>query len=160
MAGVAAAGVAGISYFCSCSKYVSAVETAPQLTSREFVLARTNCTLAGACGRSGICKTQTVSFDSRDLINRFGNIRPTCFQIPQVFTADLVVPRFAVTVTSTPHVKSGINGHSTVTSTGPRDVVFKGVHQNSFPTHGVCRNIYKRLKDPLFFTLILDVNSI
>lgn len=42
MAGEAAAGVAGMSYFCSCSRYVSAVETAPQLTSREFVLARTN----------------------------------------------------------------------------------------------------------------------
>lgn len=43
---------AGMSYFCSCSRYVSAVCAGPQLTSRLLVLARTSCTRVGAQGRS------------------------------------------------------------------------------------------------------------
>lgn len=48
----ATAAAAGMSYFCSCSKYVSAVCAGPQLTSRLLVLARTSCTRVGAQGRS------------------------------------------------------------------------------------------------------------
>lgn len=48
----AAAAAAGMSYFCSCSRYVSAVCAGPQLTSRLLVLARTSCTRVGAQGRS------------------------------------------------------------------------------------------------------------
>lgn len=51
--GLAAGDVAaGISYFCNCSKYVSAVGTEPQLTSSELVLARTSCTREGDGGFS------------------------------------------------------------------------------------------------------------
>ena len=42
----------GMSYFCSCSKYASAVGTDPQQTSRVLVLARTNCTRDGGGGFS------------------------------------------------------------------------------------------------------------
>jgi len=42
----------GRSYFCSCSKYASAVGTPPQQTSKVFVLALTNCTREGAGGFS------------------------------------------------------------------------------------------------------------
>lgn len=129
-----------MSYFCSCSKYVSAVETAPQLTSREFVLARTNCTLAGACGRSGGGGEQNFQYyliTSCCLQQHSCYNTPTCFQVPQIFTTDLVVPSFTITVTATPYIKPGIDSHSTVTSTGPGDVVFKSIHQHCFPTHGV-----------------------
>lgn len=37
-----AAGLGGMSYFCNCSKYESAVGIAPQQTSRVLVLARTS----------------------------------------------------------------------------------------------------------------------
>ena len=42
----------GISYFCSCSKYASAVGTEPQQTSRVLVLARTSWTRDGGGGFS------------------------------------------------------------------------------------------------------------
>ena len=42
----------GVSYFCSWSKYFSAVGTAPQETSSVFVLARTSWTRPGAAGFS------------------------------------------------------------------------------------------------------------
>lgn len=48
----ATAAAAGMSYFCSCSRYVSAVCAGPQLTSRLLVLALTSCTRVGAQGRS------------------------------------------------------------------------------------------------------------
>ncbi len=51
-AGDVAAVADGISYFWSWSRYMSAVDTAPQLTSKEFVLARTSCTREGGLGRS------------------------------------------------------------------------------------------------------------
>lgn len=70
------------------------------------------------------------------------NTTPTCFQVPEVFTTDLVVPSFTITVTATPHIESGVDGHSTVASTGPGDIVFKSIHQHCLPTHGVYRQTY------------------
>lgn len=61
----------------------------------------------------------------------------TCFQVPEVFTTDLVVPGFTITVAAAPYIESRIDGHGTVASTGPRDVVFEGIHQHGLPTHGV-----------------------
>ncbi len=57
-AGDVAAVADGISYFWSWSRYMSAVDTAPQLTSKEFVLARTSCTREGGLGRSAKTKMQ------------------------------------------------------------------------------------------------------
>lgn len=70
--------------------------------------------------------------------------KPTCFQVPEVFTTDLVVPSFPITITATPNIESGIDCHSTVASTGPGDVVFKSIHQHCLPTHVVYRQIFGR----------------
>ena len=54
---VARACAGGISYFCNCNKYASAVGIVPQHTSRVVVLARTSCTRDGGGGFSTMeCK--------------------------------------------------------------------------------------------------------
>lgn len=63
----------------------------------------------------------------------------TCFQIPEVFAAHLVVPSFTVAIAAAPNIESRVDRYSTVTSAGPGDVVFKSIHQHCLPTHGIYR---------------------
>lgn len=57
----------------------------------------------------------------------------TCLQIPQVFAAHLIVPSFAVPITSTPDIKSVVNSNSAMSCSCTWYVVLQSVHQNSLP---------------------------
>lgn len=129
---------AGMSYFCSCSKYVSAVCAGPQLTSRLLVLARTSCTRVGAQGRSESRTTEGHVQNRQQRSSRSGErgeLNLTCLQVPKVLAAHLVVPGLPVTVPAAPDVKSGVDGHAAVACSGSGDVLLHAVHKHRFPAH-------------------------
>lgn len=76
----------------------------------------------------------------------------TCFQVPQVLAADLVVPGLSIAITPTPNVEAGIDCYSAVASSGPGNIVLQCVHQDGLPGHGIWgereAEVSKGAKDP------------
>jgi len=99
----------------------------------------------GSVAALGRWRTIHLTIDKLTHRSPFKMTRPcyttlTRFQVPEVFTTDLVVPSFTITVPAAPYIQPRIDGHSTVASTSPRDVVFKRIHQHRLPTHAVYRH--------------------
>lgn len=61
----------------------------------------------------------------------------TCFQVPEVLAADLVVPGLSVAVTPTPNVQAGVDCYGTVAGSGSGNIVLQRVHQDGLPGHGI-----------------------